>query len=230
MNERSNTRTTTCTTVPATRRARARRVRLTAAGIAVVGVAGCSGEDIAERVIENRIEAESGENIDIDLDSGNIRIETDEGTFEMSADGEGNISIRGEGTDGNISIDSDDGVTVIESDDGTAVIGGGAGVPDGFPGSVPLPDGFEPQFSQSVSTAEGDAWILGGEMDGTAAEIAESYLPSLEAAGFERLHMTESPDSVIFTYDNGEFSVNGLAGDDGDGGTYFNVTVADSQR
>jgi hypothetical protein len=208
-----------------------RRFGVAASTIAVVGAAGCSGEDIAERVVENRIEAESGQDVDIDLDGGNVRIETDEGTFELNSDGEGNISIEGSGTDGGISIDAEDGVTVIESEDGTATINsGGAGVPDGFPASVPLPDGFEPQFSQSMTTTEGDGWILGGEMEGTAAEIGESYFSALEAAGFERLQVTETPDSVIFVYDDGAFSVSGLAGGDDSGGTYFNITVADSQQ
>lgn len=200
------------------------------AALAVVG-AGCSGEDLAERVVENRIEAESGEDVDIDLDGGSIRVETDEGTFEMNADGDGNVSIEGSGADGNISIDSEDGVTVIESEDGTATIDqAGAGVPDGFPDSVPLPDGFDPQFSQSMSTPEGDGWILGGEMDGPASDIGDSYLSALEAAGFEQLQRTETPDALIFTFDNGTYSVTGLIGEDGDAPTYVNLTVADTQQ
>lgn len=213
---------------------RPRRVRYVAAAaatLAVVGATGCSGEDLTERFVENRIEAESGENVDIDLDGGNIRIETEDGVIEMNSDGDGNISIQGEGTDGDFSIDSDDGVTVFEGNDGSTVIdAGGSGVPDSFPGSIPLPDGFQPQVSQSVATTEGDGWVLGGEMNTTVADIATTYFPLLEAAGFERLHLTETPDSVIFNFDNGEHSVSGLAGDNGSGAIYFNITVADSQR
>ena len=198
--------------------------------LAIIGTTGCSGEDLTERFVENRIQAETGEDVDFDLSGGNVRIETEDGVFEMNTDDDGNISIRGEGVDGDFSIDSDDGVTVFEGDDGTAVFDvGGSGVPDSFPGSVPLPDGFQPQVSQTVATAEGDGWVLGGEMSATVADIAAAYFPQLEAAGFERLHLTETPDSVIFSFDNGEHSVSGLAGDNGSGATYFNVTVAASQ-
>jgi hypothetical protein len=221
---------TSCRTWIGSWSGRSRVAWIAVAAIAVVGAAGCSGEDLAERVVENRLEAESGGDVDIDLDDGNIRIESDEGTFEMNADGDGNISIEGSGAEGNISIDSEDGVTVIESDDGTATISQtGAGVPDDFPASVPLPEGFEPQFSQSMSTPEGDGWILGGEMDGSPSEIGDAYLPALESAGFEQVQRTEMPDSVIFTYDDGTYSVTGMIGDDGSGGTYLNMTVAASQ-
>lgn len=215
-----------------TQRNPVRRHRLVAAtaAVAVVAVAGCSGEDVAERLIEEGVERESGEDVDIDFDDGNIRIETDEGVVEMNADGDGNISIEGEGTDGDFSIDSDDGVTVIESEDGSAVISaGGAGVPDDFPASVPLPDGFEPEYSQSMSSDQGSGWVLGGPIGMTAAEVADSYFAALEAAGFERLTVTETPESVIFGFDDGEHSVSGLAGDDGSGETFFNITVAESQ-
>lgn len=197
---------------------------------AIVALAGCSGEDVAERLIEERVERESGGDVDIDVDGGNIRIETEDGTFEMSSDGDGNISIDGEGADGEISIDSEDGVTVIESDEGNAVISsGGAGVPDDFPASVPLPDGFDPDFTQSMASDQGDGWILGGPIDATPAEVAESYLAALESAGFEQLQMTETQGSLFFAFDDGEYSVSGLAGDDGSGETYVNITVLDSQ-
>ena len=218
--------------VKTTRRNGTRRARYVTAAVAlaVVGATGCSGEDLAEGFIENRIEAESGEQVDIDLDGGNFRLETEDGVIEMNTDGDGNISIRGDGVDGDFSIDSEDGVTVFEGDDGATVIdAGGSGVPDGFPGSVPLPDGFEPQVSQSVASAQGDGWVLGGEMNVAAADVAAAYLSQLEAAGFEQLQLTETPDTVIFSFDNGEYTVSGLAGDNGGGATYFNVTVAESQ-
>lgn len=212
-----------------TRTNRRRTGRLTVVAAAVLAVAaGCSSEDIAERAIERQLENEAGQDVDIDLDDGNIRIETEDGTIEMNSDGDGNISI--EGGDGNVSIDSEDGVTVIESDDGTATISQGAGVPDDFPESVPLPEGFTPEFSQSLSSADGDGWVLGGEIEGSPAEVGEAYAAALEAAGFERLQLTETTDAWLFTYDDGTYTVNGMAGAGTDGdATYFNVTVAESQ-
>lgn len=49
------------------------------------------------------------------------------------------------------------------------------------------------------------------------------------AGGPNSLSLDGSGDTVIFSYDNGEHSVSGLAGDNGGGATYFNVTVAASQ-
>lgn len=212
-----------------TERSRTGRYRMVAvaAVIAAAASTGCSSDEITERVIEEGVEREAGEDVDIDLDDGNIRIETDEGTFEMNADGDGNVSIEGESADGDFSIDSEDGVTVIESDDGRTVIAGGAGIPDDFPDSVPLPAGFEPEFSQSMTTAGGDGWILGGPVAGSMSELAESWFGALESAGFERRQVAETPDSIIFGFDDGEHSVSGIVGEDG--GTYLNLTVADSE-
>jgi len=197
--------------------------------IGLVG-AGCSSEDLAERAIEEGIERESGDDVDIDLDDGNVRIETEDGVVEMNTDGDGNVSIEGEGVDGDFSIDSEDGVTVIESEDGDTVVSQGGGeVPDDFPGSVPLPDGFEPEFTQSMSTSDGGGWVLAGPIDMSAADLADSYFAALESAGFARQAVTETPDTIIFGFDNGEYSVNGVAGEDGSGATYFNLTVAESQ-
>lgn len=200
-----------------------------AAVVAVVTVAGCSGEDIAERITEQAIERESGGDVDVDLDGGNIRVQTEDGSFEMSTDDDGNISIRSEDGEGQMSIDSEDGRTVIESDEGTAVIEQSADIPDDFPSSVPLPSGFEPQMVQSMASDDESGWVLTGPMSQTAAELAESYLPALESAGFERQSVTEAPDMLIFGFDNGEYAVTGVAGDDGTGSVYFTLTVGASQ-
>lgn len=237
---------------PAVRRV-VRAPRVAAVLAASLAIAGCSGEGMTERFIENRIEAETGEKIDLDLSGGNVRIQTEDGVVEMRTDGDGNVTIRGEGIDGgdfemrsdgdgnmtvrgdgidgegNFSMDSDGGDVRIETEDGTSVFSsGGAGVPATFPGSVPLPAGFSPQYSQTYSTNGADSWMLGGEIAGSASELAASYLPQLEAAGYQRLHITESPDAVLFTFDNGTYAVTGIAGDDGNDGTYVNLTVTPS--
>lgn len=193
--------------------------------LAIAAVAGCSGEDIAERVIERQVERESGEEVDIDLGGGNVRIETDEGTFEMRADGDGQISI--DGGDGQISIDSEDGITVIESEDGTAVIeSGGTELPADFPASVPLPDGFSPQFTQSMTTDQGGGWVLSGTVDTAPADLAARYFESLAAAGFERTQVTETPDAVFFGFESDEYVVSGGATADGGDTVTFSLTVA----
>lgn len=224
----STTRTARSSQAGGDRRStRGRSVMGVVATLAALVAVGCSGEDLAERAIENQIEREGGGDVDIDLDSGEIRIETEDGVVEMNTDGDGNVSIDGEGVDGNISIDSEDGVTVIEGPDGSSVIEtGGTDIPDDFPSTIPLPDGFTPQFTQSADSGGVTGWILGGEMDGSVSDIAEPYFAALEAAGFERTALTESPDSAIFVYDDGTYSVNGLIGADTSGATYVNLTIA----
>ena len=97
-----------------------RVVRATALALGLVVVGACSGEDLLENAIENRIEAESGEDVDIDFDDGNFTIESEDGTVEFSTDDDGNVTVDGVGEAGEeFSINSDDGTTTIESEDGT---------------------------------------------------------------------------------------------------------------
>lgn len=62
-----------------------RRARRTAAALAVACLAltGCGADDIADKVTEKAIENAAGEDadVDVDTDSGEIRVETSEGTF-----------------------------------------------------------------------------------------------------------------------------------------------------
>ena len=100
---------------------RTRSTTLTAAlTTASLALAACSGEDLAERVVENRLEAETGEDVDIDFDDGDFSVRTEDGEITFDADEDGNVSISGSSEDGEFSIESEDGETVIESEDGSA--------------------------------------------------------------------------------------------------------------
>ncbi|WP_300403967.1 hypothetical protein [Nocardioides sp.] len=67
--------------------ARARRSTRTLLGLAAAGTlllaSGCSAEDVADRVAEKAIENAGGgdANVDFDVDSGELVVETDEGSF-----------------------------------------------------------------------------------------------------------------------------------------------------
>lgn len=52
------------------------------AAMAFVTLAGC-GQSIGEKMTEKMIESQMGENADIDLKNGSVRVTTDEGTFDM---------------------------------------------------------------------------------------------------------------------------------------------------
>lgn len=239
-------------TIDTTKRQRCRSVRALAVVAAVAVVAGCSSEDFAERIVENQIEnqleREGGGDVDIDLGSGefrvetedgvvemvtdedgNMRIQSEDGVIEMQTDEDGNVSIEGDGVDGEFSIDSEDGVTVFEGEDGSATFSQGADIPDDFPGSVPLPGGLVTEFSQTMAMDEGDTWSIYGTIDAAPGDIGPGYLEALDGAGFERQSVTETTDAYIFTFDDGAYTVTGMVGDNGDGSSYVNLTVSTSQ-
>lgn len=117
-----------------------RRILFAAVATSVV-LAGCSGEDIAESVIERQLEAEGGGDVDLDLSDGEIRVETEDGTFEMTTGDDGEVTIRSESADGETVVAEGDGDEFVVTDgEDTFVAGSGAELPDGFPTDFPLPD------------------------------------------------------------------------------------------
>lgn len=119
------------------------RTRRAITAIAALGLvtfgAACSGEDLAESMIERQVESETGENFDIDLNGGNcVSMQTDEGSITCDENGNmviespdgsavvnmddaGNIQMTGDnGEEVNIATDAD-GNTVINSPEGSVV-------------------------------------------------------------------------------------------------------------
>lgn len=193
----------------------------------MVLVTACSGEDIAERIAENRIETEGGGEVDIDVDDGDVSVKTEDGEFSIETDSDGNVSIRGVGeNDGeSFSIDSENGETVIETEDGSAVITRSAGLPDDFPSDVPTPDGIDIQFAQSTDTGDGTGFVLAGTSDRSTSDLVDEMVGRLEENGFEQLQLTETPDGSIIVYRRDDYSVAAtFSADDGDG-SGFQMTV-----
>ncbi len=185
--------------------------------VAVV-TAGCSGEDVAERVIENRIESESGEDVDIDLDDGDMSIRSEDGEFSIDIDDDdGSISISGVDEDGEFSIQSEDGETVFKSEEGETVMRSGEDLPDDFPGDVPLPDGLIVEFGQQLETPEGKMFSVLGKVAGDPSEVTEDYAARLDAAGFDQLHLTTMPDAAFFSYQTAEYDIGGTVTGSDDG-------------
>lgn len=189
------------------------RALISLTAVAVVTLAGCSGEDLAESFIENRIEAESGEDVDIDFDGGNVRIETDEGVVEMRTDGDGNMTI--ESDEGSMEMSSDeDGNISIETDEGSMELTQGSELPADFPSGVPLPGGLVLGMSQVVETPEGSSYFLSGTVNGSPDDVADAHIAALEAAGFTQDVVSRSPGNVLYSYTNGELVVGGFLADD----------------
>ena len=212
--------------------------------VTVLVLSSCSGEDLAESVIERQIESESGDDVDVDIDDGEISIQTEDGEVVMQSD-DGEISIQTEDgefvmqsdgdqtviqtEDGEVVMQSDGDQTVIQSDDGTMVIGSSGGdLPDDFPPEVPMPDSLALEYTQSMSLPEGQSFVVGGNVDGDVADVLAAYVAALESAGFTQLQLMTTPDGGFFAYDNGTWAVGGSIGEGSDGAAFV-ITVAPAE-
>lgn len=207
--------------------------RSVVAAAAFLGVSGCSGEDLAERVAEEAIEqgleaeGQSGD-VDIDLDGDGVRIETPDGSavFDVDGDGEGNISIQGDDGDVEVDLGGADGQTVISTPDGEMVIGAGE-LPDGFPESVPLPRDLAIESVVSMDGDQGTAFTVTGQVQDDVATSTGEYIAALETAGYAQQSITQTPDGSFFDYAGPEWRIGGgfyNNGADG-GGSIVNLSV-----
>jgi hypothetical protein len=185
-----------------TRRTEHTRTRLTGAlalaAVAALGLTACGGQDLSERaaeeIIEQQLEAE-GENVDIDLNDGDVRIETPEGSTVINVDEDGNGEIQFEGGDGSGQVQFDEG--------------GGVDLPDNYPSEVPLPDGLNIQSATSFDAPEGPTFIITGAIDGDFSAATEAYASALGSAGFEQQSMTESTDGTFFAFVGDGWAISG---------------------
>ncbi len=217
---------------------------------------GCGADKLAEKAIEKQIESETGEDFDIDIDDGNIVVESEEGRIELSTDDDGNISVQGESDegsfsgnasaddDGNVVIqgESDDGegsfeisgdgeTATFESDDGSMVITSDGSLPDEFPSSVPLPDSLQVESSTVLSEGNELFVSVNGSVSAEHGAATDAYASALEDAGFTQQMVTKSPDSSFFSYQNAEYTVSGwvTANAGADGSTLISVTVVPAE-
>lgn len=212
-------------TPPPTCGSQARRYGLGSVAALAMLLAGCGeiAENLVEEGVEQAIEADSGEDVELDFDGEDgIRVETDEGT--MTIDGDGNMVI--EGADGEtitaetnedgftvtdedgssvIDIDEDNGQVTAETDEGSFTAG--PGMPDDWPGSVPQPSGLDDVNGSSID-ADGQILItIGGTTSGDATEYFDDYTGTLEAAGFTRSSYFEQDGFRQGLYDGSDFVV-----------------------
>lgn len=189
------------------------------AGVVLLAAA-CGGDEISERLIEDRIEAETGGDVDIDLDgdSGSFSVRTEDGSIEFDADGDGSFTVDGvDGGGGRFSVDSEDGVTVIETEDGDAtIVQGGGDLPDGFPDAVVLPDGLDIELSQSMDAGDGQTgYLVIGSVDGGWESYFDELIASLQSAGFDEEQVTRTPTGGVLSYRRGDTTVFGNVGESG---------------
>ncbi len=116
--------------------------------LVLFAASGCFGQNIVERIaeeaIEKAIEKDSGENVEIDLEEGEMTIQSDEGE---------------------VSISSDDDSIEIKSDEGEVTIGVGTELPDGFPGNVPVYPDMEITTSWKSTENDKASYSISGLTD-----------------------------------------------------------------
>jgi hypothetical protein len=204
-----------------------------AIALAALTLSACSSEDLAERVAEEAIERQleaDGQTggVDVDLGDGEFRVDTPDGSMVVNVDedGEGNVSISGQGGDGDVQMEfgEEDGVTVISTPEGEMVIGSGE-LPDDFPAAVPVPTGLTVQSATSMDGADGTAYVISGTVGGDFLEATQAYTAALEAAGFTRQSITESTDGTFFGFVNADWNVSGGIFPDGTGGGGSQVNI-----
>lgn len=132
----------------------------------VIGLAGCG--QLAEEAVEQAIESDTGEDVEIDLDSddGSLSITGDDGEFTVDIDEDGeSSSVSGTDEEGN-----------------TFEMTTGQGVPDDWPDGIPLPSGDV--VGSNVMTQNDERFFsLVSEVDDAAA-AHDDYVERLENAGF----------------------------------------------
>lgn len=190
---------------------------LAAFGLVVVG-SGCGGDKLAENFVEDRLEAEGGGDVDIDLDGGDFSIKTEDGEFSIKTDGDGNVSVQGSGTDGdgNFTIDSENGETVFEGEDGTAVLSQNGDLPDGFPSEVPVPDDLTILFAQSATSGDGTGYSVSGTTSSSIDDVASQMQLGLESNGFDQEQLTTTPDGSLMVYRSASYVVTAIIGESND--------------
>lgn len=115
---------------------------------------------------------------------------------------------------------------IIEGATGGDVDLGGASVPDGFPGEVPLIQG-EVVFGASIGNDEGRVWNVTIKVAGSGA--IEEIVSQLEGAGFTATEgfggsIAEGGTAVL---ENADYGVLVVVSQDGESGFVANYTVTE---
>lgn len=250
---------TNSTTTGSNNSRRASRTHLTiaAAAIAALSFSSCSSlieratEKAVEEGVERAIEADSGENVelDFDVDSGSISIETEDGSF--SVDGEDGTFVletedgtfEGSGDENGFEVTNEDGETVVNADfdpdgdsenaqieittdDGSFVAGNGAEAWELWPSEIARPDLGGDVTVTGQTFNDGGLWLLAaGDVDGTAEEALTEFTDRL--GGFTATEQGTSADSVWVNMTNGNYDLSIVADGTSDS-TVLSMTVSTS--
>lgn len=203
----------------------ARQFLISSCAVGGLVLTGCGeiAENLLEEGVEQAVEAESGEDVELDFNGEDgLRIETEEGTMTIDEDGsfvlEGadGETVTGNSTDDGFTVtDGDDevifetdeetGQTTMETDDGS--FSSGPGIPSDWPGSVPQPQNLS-GINGTTIVADGESvFSVTGNASGDSNDYFEDYEATLEGAGFERASFFETEGFRQGTYEGSQYSV-----------------------
>ena len=214
------------------------------AAAVVVGLAFSSCGAIAEKVTEEGaeriIEAESGENVDIDFDSddGSFSVETEEGSFSLDDDGNfvvtdenGSVFTGSASDDGlvltdengeqvlSVDGDAESGEFTLEGADGESVYRVDTDIPAEWPTEIPRPEGLDVEGGAFTQDGTDTVMTVVGTASGSAVEYARSYGEAVAAAGLTETAKFDSDADGTSTAqrsyenDNWELNITGFVDD-----------------
>ena len=178
--------------------------------VLAAGASACGGgEALTEELIERQLENEAGvEGVDIDLETGEIRVETEDGTIEFDSDGDGGFT--------------------VESDDGTFEQQAGVEVPDDFPSDVPRPEGEVVNAVQQTLNGE-TSYSLFLTSSRSIGDVYDQWKTQMLAAGFAVGFESLGTDAVTGQFENDTWQVTfSGASSDGETSLQFNVFPIDA--
>lgn len=209
--------------------ARRRNLGAVAAACLMLSMSACGAiaERITEEGAERVIEAETGENVELNINGdGGISLQSDEGGFSLNEDGEfvitdadGSVFSGSAGADGQVTLQGEDGESFYR------VV---TEIPVEWPNSVPRPDGLGIDTGSFVK-AEGETLMtLLGSPNGSAIDFTNAYGAALGAAGFTETGRfdseTDRGSATQRTYESASWTLN-ISGYDDDSGNVVNLSL-----
>jgi hypothetical protein len=161
------------------------------------------GEGLAENVLERQLESEGVEGVDIDLDSGEFRIETEDGVIEFDEDGDGGMT--------------------IETEDGTFSQQSGSEIPDDFPSDIPRPEGTVVSTVRQLINDQLNFSLI-YETGQSVVDVYEPWKADMLAAGYTASFESQASDSITSQFEDDTWQVT-FSGSVFDGQTSFQLNV-----
>ena len=179
-----------------------------------------------EEGVERAVEADTGEDVEIDFDAdGNFSIETEDGSFSFEEDGSFELdtedgSFTGRTDDDGYVINGDDGVVVeadfdeddgsftLETEDGSITSGTDDEAWALWPSEITRPDYIAEGTVAGSQFDDAGIWLTAtGIADGAPADAIADYVAQLD--GFEATSIEAGENATVLT--NGAYSMTVVA-------------------